>query len=596
MRAIRSGIAVCVLLCFACPTALAEQPLQRSILLIDPANFRGPFYYTIFFGLRSVVNERFGSPVTIYTESLDFSRFSGRDYEESLQAHFRTKYRDRPIGVLVAIGSEALDYVLRNRVALWPGVPIVFAMVDEATLLQLKPPPDVTGNLMKLRFEDMMASARAVVPGLERVVIVGDPLGQTLWRYFIEEIPAAAADVEVIDLTGLPMKELRSRVAALPDRTAILYTGIYSDNAGTYFPPSDAVALLAEVANRPIVVTAETFLDRGAVGGFVLTPFAIGEEAAGLASRILDGEAAANIPVTTGNVVRPIFDWRQLRRWNVSEARLPPGSEIRFRSPSAWEQYRVQILAILAVLLLQAASIASLLLERRRRHRSEAAAHELSARLINAQEEERARLARELHDDVTQRLALLAIEAGREEHGLPAAAGSNAKRALREDLVKLSEDVHALSYRLHPSILEDLGLAEALKAECETFAQHETARVAVKAAEILDALPGDVSLSLFRVAQEALRNVSRHARANRVEVTLERLDGGLQLAVRDDGAGFDPVDHNGRPSLGHASMRQRIRLVGGKLDVDSAPGHGTTVLAWVPLRESRSEARARPAG
>jgi signal transduction histidine kinase len=277
----------------------------------------------------------------------------------------------------------------------------------------------------------------------------------------------------------------------------------------------------------------------------------------------------------------------------VSEARLPPGSEIRFRDASVWRQYRVQILVTFALLLVQTASIVSLLIERRRR-RSEAATNELNGRLINAQEEDRARLARELHDDVTQRLALLAIEAGREERGLPAAAGSNGKRPLRDDLVKLSEEVHALSYRLHPSILEDLGLVEALKSACETFSRRELVGVAVMAPGISEKLPRDLSLSLFRVAQEALRNVGRHASAERVEVTLEHRDGGLQLAVRD-GAGFDPAHRNGRPSLGHAGMRQRVRLVGGRLDIDSAPSHGTTVLAWVPLREERSEPRARVA-
>jgi hypothetical protein len=113
---------------------------------------------------------------------------------------------------------------------------------------------------------------------------------------------------------------------------------------------------------------------------------------------------------------------------------------------------------------------------------------------------------------------LLAIEAGREERGLPAAAGSKAKRALRENLVKLSREVHALSYRLHPSILEELGLLEALKSEWETFSRRELVRVAVVAPGISEKLPHDVSLGLFRVAQEALRNVGRHARANRVEV------------------------------------------------------------------------------
>ena len=224
------------------------------------------------------------------------------------------------------------------------------------------------------------------------------------------------------------------------------------------------------------------------------------------------------------------------------------------------------------------------------------AARELSGRLIDAQEEERSRLARELHDDVTQRLAVLAIDAGREERILPSAAGGKAMRAMREGLIRLSEDVHALAYRLHPSIIEELGLVDALKTECERFGRMASIAVEVKAQEIPEPLPHAVALCLYRITQEALRNVRRHAGASAVQVSLRRLDGGVQLAVRDNGAGFDPAQHRDRPSLGHASMRQRIYQLKGELEVESAPGHGTTVLAWVPLKEEQSEPSARAAG
>jgi len=589
------GTAACCLMALLhCQPAMA-QARPRSLLVLDQAEVRGPFYYEIFAGLRSALNAASRSPVTLYVESLDLARFTGAAYEDSLQAHFRVKYRDRPIGALVAIGSGTLDYVLRRPADLWPGVPVVFTMVDEPTVARLKPPPDVTGSVMKLRFEDMMIAARAVVPYLERVALVGDPLErQPVWRHFIDEIPIATADVEVIDLLGQPLRELRKRVAALPDRTAILYTGVYSDGEGTYFPPADAVGFLAEVANSPIVVTAETFLGRGGVGGFVLIPSALGQEAARLALRILDGESASNISITTANVVRPVFDWRQLQRWGVGEDRLPPGSEIRFRDPPLWQRYRVEIATAFAVVLLQAAMIGWLLYEHQRRHRSEAAAHELGGRLIHAQEQERTRLARELHDDVTQRLALLAMDAGRAERQSVNGGGA-AMKTVREGLVRLSEDVHALSYRLHPALLEDLGLVEALKSEGERVSRTCPTRVETDARDIPERLPPDVALCLFRIAQESLRNVARHARAGRAEVRLQRMNGGLQLAVRDDGIGFDPARHRNGTSLGHVSMRQRVLLLGGKVEIESRPGRGTLVRAWVPLKEARGEPSADPA-
>jgi signal transduction histidine kinase len=151
---------------------------------------------------------------------------------------------------------------------------------------------------------------------------------------------------------------------------------VYSDGAGTHYPPVDALQFLVETANRPIVVASEAFLGHGAIGGFLMTPSLIGKEAAQLALRILDGESASNIPVSTGNVVRPVFDWRQMQRWGISASSLPPGSEIRFRDPTAWEQYRGQIIAILAAVLLQALLIAWLVHERNSRWRAETAARD----------------------------------------------------------------------------------------------------------------------------------------------------------------------------------------------------------------------------
>jgi len=223
------------------------------------------------------------------------------------------------------------------------------------------------------------------------------------------------------------------------------------------------------------------------------------------------------------------------------------------------------------------------------RKQAEQAAREFGGRLLHAQEAERARLARELHDDITQRLARLAIDAGRVESGREVVGRSETMRDLRDGLVRLSEDVHSLSYKLHPALLEDLGLADALKAECERFTRDESIPVKLRLGQIPGKIPADTGLCLFRVMQEALRNVARHSRAKAAEVSLRPLDDGLQLAVADTGAGFDPRKHRTRPSLGLASMHERVRLLGGELEIESAPGHGTTVLAWLPLKGPKAE-------
>jgi PAS domain S-box-containing protein len=204
---------------------------------------------------------------------------------------------------------------------------------------------------------------------------------------------------------------------------------------------------------------------------------------------------------------------------------------------------------------------------------------QLAGNLLTAHEDERRHLARELHDDLTQRLARLAIDAGRMESAANAPRGV---RRLREDLVRLSEDVHSLSYRLHPSVLDDLGLVEALKAECDRVSRHGELRVDVEASAVPAALPAEASLCLFRVAQEALNNAARHAHASAVTVLLSSRSSGLELAVSDNGSGFDPERSLDHASLGLSSMRERVRLLQGEFGIESAPGRGTTVVAWVP--------------
>jgi signal transduction histidine kinase len=213
----------------------------------------------------------------------------------------------------------------------------------------------------------------------------------------------------------------------------------------------------------------------------------------------------------------------------------------------------------------------------------------LAAKLLHAQEEERRRIAREMHDDWTQRLALLGIDLAKlEKHlGAPEAA-LPLLRAMQEQLVGLSEDMHALSRLLHPSILDDLGLVEALRSECASFSRREGISVVYRPEEVPAALPKDVSLCVYRVAQEALRNLAKHAAVSEAWVTLRGAGPELLLRVEDTGVGFDPAAARPEPGLGLSSMEERVRLIQGKLSVTSAPGRGTTVEVRAPLARGDS--------
>jgi PAS domain S-box-containing protein len=274
------------------------------------------------------------------------------------------------------------------------------------------------------------------------------------------------------------------------------------------------------------------------------------------------------------------------RRQQLYSGKLTPFSmEYRFLHPTQGEKW-IQHSAGVAMCDASGHATKSqgILRDVTERKQAELELRDLSRRLMRAQEEERALLARELHDDVSQRLAVLAIEAGQAELAAADGAEAEALQAVREGLVRLSEDVHSLAYQLHPAVLKELGLAAALAAEGERRGAQGL-HVWVNLDPLPAALSEDTALCLFRVAQEALNNVARHAGARMATVRLREADGGLLLAVSDDGVGFEPASTGKGMHLGLAGMRERLRLVGGSLDIESSPGEGTTVIAWVPAQE-----------
>ena len=377
--------ALIVWLALVVPVAAPAADMRpRSILLLDQADPRGSFYYDIFLTLRERVSADLSSHIALYRESFDFSRFNGPAYEQTLREYLKDKYRDRPIGVIIAIGAATLQRVQCWHADLWPGIPVVFGLVDESDLDRLKLPPDATGGTVRLRLADSISAARAAVPDLNNIVLVGDDWNrQAVFYRWKQDIGKAAAGLRVTELVGLTMTELRKRVAALPAQSAIIYSAIHSDGEGGFYPPAVSLGFMAEKANRPIIVAAENYLESGGLGGFVLQAAPIGADAARRALRIIEGEAASSIPVTPIDAVKPVFNWRQMRRWNVSEDDLPAGSEIRFREPSVWERYRWQSMSVVAAILIQAALISILLHERKRRDFAEAESRQRMSELAH---------------------------------------------------------------------------------------------------------------------------------------------------------------------------------------------------------------------
>ncbi len=220
----------------------------------------------------------------------------------------------------------------------------------------------------------------------------------------------------------------------------------------------------------------------------------------------------------------------------------------------------------------------------------------LARRLITAQEDERRRVGRELHDDLVQRIAAMAIEVGRLAH--QAASAEEFRRGLdrlKQTLAALSEDVHGLSRRIHPAKLDDLGLVAAIEAECRAFMERGGPPVDLRVSGDVEGLSKDVTLATYRMVQETLRNIQQHADANEVTLTLACDDAHVRLGIADDGRGFDQSRQGWRAGLGLASMEERARLLGGELSIESRPGEGTRIDVTMPRGATDAETQS-PAG
>jgi PAS domain S-box-containing protein len=219
------------------------------------------------------------------------------------------------------------------------------------------------------------------------------------------------------------------------------------------------------------------------------------------------------------------------------------------------------------------------------RRQTEEALRDLSGRLIGAQEEERRRIARELHDDLNQRMALLSIELEQLGQQIPQSQSNIRSRIrdLRTKAQEISIEIHRMSYQLHPSKLDHLGLKAALKSFCDEISESQEIHIEFNHQGFPATLPNDVTLCVFRIAQESLRNVIKHSGAREARVVLEKTDEMVRLSVSDMGCGFDTESDKMKRGLGFISMRERLRLVGGEIFIHSRPSRGTQIDVSVPL-------------
>ena len=517
--------------------------------------------------------------IQVFNEYRDEKRLDTDDRQ--FMRFLSQKYEGQHFDLVFAVSPIALHLLLKEGQDVWPNTPVVFATIVRA-MIPKQLPPQFAGVSSLLDLAGTLDLALHLEPDVDRVFYVA---GTSEWEQFERrsseaELRRFAGKVKIEYLDRLEFPELLSKVSQLPTHSIVLYQEFNKDPSGRVYSPPQVCSQLSVSSNVPVY--AISYLGQGAVGGSVVNFSAGDRQAALMALRIMHGEKiGSQVADAPANLVK--VDWRQLHRWQLPESRLPAGTIVEFREPTLWEQYKWYIMTGVVVLALQFLQVIKLKIEVNRRRRSELELRSLSGRLISAGEAERKHVARELHDDIGQRVAMLLVE-------ITSQTEETTKQGwvqqVMQELDEIASDVHNLSHRLHSSRLELLGLEVALRRMCQQLARQHHRDIQFTALNVPSPLADGVALCFYRVAQEALNNSIKYSGSERIELKISADDGILRMAIKDFGCGFSPS--RATTGLGLATMRERLRMAEGQLLISSRPGNGTEVTAEARLgRRSR---------
>jgi len=572
-------------------SASAQVVSPRSVLVIHSGAESFPSNPILDAGIRETLALRSDLSIDYYTEYLESDRFPEERVSLAFTDYLRRKYEGRKMDLVIAMTSAGLRFVLDHREELFPDAPIVFYGLTAVDDVTRRIGGGITGITTGVAYAETLKLALALHPSTQRVFVVARGSDQQV-ESVRAEFREFSRRVTITYLNEKTVRGLLSAVKAIPLGSVILYIWHYQTDPGNVVYPDRVAQLVADAATVPVYGTSDLYIGLGVVGGVVRSTRETGSRIGEMALRILTGTPPQDIPIEAAQVV-PVLDWRQLQRWGIAPARLPAGSQVLFREPSAWERYKVYIVGAVTTLFAQAALIGGLLIQRTRRrkaeqemHRSEAALRtsydrirDLGSRLLTAQESERSRIARELHDDISQQLAVLMVDVKLLARTTQGGADAMAVEATKR-IDGIARSVHALSHRLHPAGLRVLGLVEALAGLQAEMARPDLTITFTHENVPLKLAP-DLTLSLFRIAQEALQNALKYSKAHKVSVDLRGESDAVALTIVDDGVGFD-VDGAWGVGLGLISVRERIEAIGGTFQLHSSPGAGTTLAVRAP--------------
>jgi ABC-type uncharacterized transport system substrate-binding protein len=366
-------LCVIVVLMTANSTNAADARRAKRVLMISTGSRISPGFRAYEENFIDTLRRLAPARVEFYSEYLDIVRFPSESYQRLFHDFLQEKYADQRPDLLTFNFVGNLKVAEKFLRQLFPGVRILLAGLTDEEVPEGQFGNEVSGIVQRTDLRGTIELILRLKPETRRIVVISGT--SEVGRRTLRRAEAAArpfTDRVRFDFwTDRSMAEMRRDVKTLPSKTAILLTRMYRDAAGEVFIPPQTARLIAEAANAPLFVHGAASVGGGAVGGSVTDAPTLGEQTGELASRILYGPASTSLPLSVRTTGVPMFDWRALRKWGISESRLPPGSVVKFSPLTMWNQYRWYITGTLFIIVLQLLLILGLLLQRARRRRAE---------------------------------------------------------------------------------------------------------------------------------------------------------------------------------------------------------------------------------
>ena len=362
-----------LLVLFNSPLFALQETKPKRVLVLASYKATAPIAPLWNRGIQSILQSENSNRIDINIEYLDLNSFNDDHYIQLLHDQLKHKFLEFRPDLIIPVYNRALGFVLKYREDLFFEIPVVFAGVEQNYFKGWKTIPNITGLLNVNSYKETLDLALNLHPHTKHVAVVSGAgkIGRTWGTNALEAFRPFEDRVEIVDLTGLPMKNILEKVANLPAQSVVTYIALLEDGDGNRFTAPESVSKIVRASSVPVYSFWELVLGHGIVGGYLSSAEERGKNVAGIALRVLNQENEINSPPIRESNSKYMFDWRQLKRWSISEHRMPPGSIVKFKEITAWDRYKGRIIGAIALIVFQLLIISYLLHQRRKRRRAE---------------------------------------------------------------------------------------------------------------------------------------------------------------------------------------------------------------------------------